>query len=146
MRYKNYLAKYKNQVTQLKINTLYVEKLLNEYVAEDKVYLFVANKRLKEKVKNLEAMLEQLNSCNKEIQRGLQKSTAKYFEKLREEFRDFLIILRWSDFSSLHMNLQIICEEKSPIPFSERKNYKKLLNLLDETHSRFVKSNPNSYN
>lgn len=113
---------YKNSI-------LYIEKLLHEYISEDKNYLFSEHNRLKEKIKNFEVMLRTLPMCDEEAQRNLEEYSEKYFENLKIEFYDFLIILRWNNFSAIRKKLRSICKQPS-ISFSERKNFLLLLNKL----------------
>jgi hypothetical protein len=121
---------YINQIiVEYKNSIIYIEKLLCEYVSEDKNYLFSEHNRLKEKIKNFEVMLRTLPMCDEEAQRNLEEYSEQYLDNLKVEFCDFLIILRWNNFSAIRKKLRSICKQPS-ISFSERKNYLVLLNKL----------------
>lgn len=132
MNKKYFIKKINNQLMGYKINFLYIQNLLNEYVSEDKIHLSSSNKRLNEKLKNLETMLKKLRSCDEEIQGDLQSYTSKYFERFQADFRDFLMILRGKNLSSININKynQHVKESPHPIflkPRTIRKTSKKQL-------------------
>jgi hypothetical protein len=126
------LKSYKN-------NMLCVEKLLKEYTSEDKIYLFSENKRLQEKIKNFEVMLSKATASTEETHQGFEEDSVNYFEKIEIELWDFLIILKWNNFSAIPEKLRSMCKN-STMSFSERKNYNSLLHRL---HTVDCLSNPN---
>lgn len=128
---KNYLNMTESKIMEYKTHISYIEKLLKEYISEDKVHLYSIHKKLKEKLKNLEAMLEKLRSQEGENKEDLQEFCAKYFKQFNVEFDDFLIILRWSQFSSIHIRLNKISEGKPSV--IESGNYKSLLTTMDKS-------------
>ncbi|MBA3814141.1 MAG: hypothetical protein H0X26_06595 [Alphaproteobacteria bacterium] len=126
----NYLYAIALNMTSYQNNILYIEKILEGYNPEDKIYLLFESNKLKKKLKKLERLWLALRDLNEEFQTKLQQYYIKYFEEFQAEFHDFLIFLKWNNFGELQQKLQAICIEKSPLPFTERKNYKRLLDMM----------------
>lgn len=130
---KNYFNKFKRQIIEYNAYISCIEKLLKESAFEDKIHLFSIHKRLKEKLINLENILKKITSFDETNQKNIQVFSVKCFRKLKIEFVDFFILLRWNHFSSIYIKLHIICDEKLSIPHIERKSYKDLLNRLEDS-------------
>lgn len=117
------LEKYKN-------NIFIIESVLQEYHAEDRLHLLSEKNRLKEKIQNVETIVTQAGEYNEEHPEGFRKYYEDYFEDLKCDFEDFLIILKWCNFGEIQKKLWALKKAKSLVNFQIQRNNSHSLSYL----------------
>jgi hypothetical protein len=129
---KNSLRENKLTINSYKRMIFYFEKILNAYQADDKIFLLFEIAKLKKIIIKLESILLKIKNINKDINCILWNKYNKFFQEFQATFLDFLIFLKWNDFGAIRAQLLSKCKEKTSNSCDDKKNYKFILELINE--------------
>lgn len=106
---------------------LFMDKFLKEYHAEDQLYLIYEKEKLKQALERATEILKQ----SRESQNELPVNTKKYFAELQKGIGDFILLLKWHNFSAIQKELQAVCNRETSIPYIKRRQCQCMLNMMN---------------